>query len=95
VPSVRPSPSALHRHRDVPSPDLSHLTSAHAAAPTDADRLRQDVARRLARVCADMTPDAFRELVTVSVDRRLRWAREDAVAMGRGVSDAGRADHGP
>lgn len=56
------------------------LVAAFATAEpdvTDAAGRRADVAARLRRACASMTPEQFARVVDAIVARQLRWARQD------------------
>ena len=64
------------------SPDLSLVLPVRAvAAATDDQRLYDETAQRLARVCAHLEPDSFAALVQRIVERKLRWARQEVEEM--------------
>ena len=77
------TPAAQSALTGVRSPELSSAIQACAPgveAP-EARGLRQDLAGRLARVCADLEPDSFAALVQIIVERKLLWMRLDVEEM--------------
>jgi hypothetical protein len=65
------------------SPDPSSRAPDLVAGAADADeqRLRAEVAQRLADACAHLEKDSFAALVAAIVERKLRWARQEAEAL--------------
>lgn len=62
-------PTTQAAPRPLPAPPLLRPPSDDPRLPA----LRDEVARRLRTVCADMPPDAFDALVLDVVRFRLRW----------------------